>query len=151
MFFESPHRVGDALRDLAEAFGADRPAALCRELTKLYEEVARGTLAELAERFADGARGEIVLVVGGAGPRRASLEDGVARVRGAGRRGVAAEGGVGRGGRAHRPVAAGAVRGGAAREVRRSSDRGSARGIAHGPSVRVRCGLLHDDVHTKGH
>jgi 16S rRNA (cytidine1402-2'-O)-methyltransferase len=81
VFFESPHRVGDALKDLAEAFGSDRPAAVCRELTKLYEEVARGSLAELAERFADGARGEIVLVVGGAPAASASLEDGVARVR----------------------------------------------------------------------
>jgi 16S rRNA (cytidine1402-2'-O)-methyltransferase len=81
VFFESPHRVADALRDLAEAFGAERPAAVCRELTKLYEEVARGTVAELAERFADGARGEIVLVVGGAPPASASLEDGVARVQ----------------------------------------------------------------------
>jgi len=80
IFFESPHRVGDALRDLAEAFGRDRPAAVCRELTKLYEEVVRGTLAELAERFADGGRGEIVLVVGGAAPASASLDDGVARV-----------------------------------------------------------------------
>ena len=81
VFFESPHRVAESLRDLAEAFGPARPAALCRELTKLYEEVARGTLAELAERFADGARGEIVLVVGGAEPASLSLEDGVARVR----------------------------------------------------------------------
>lgn len=80
VFFESPHRVADALRDLAKAFGSERPAALCRELTKLYEEVARGTVAELAERFADGARGEIVLVVGGAPAASASLEDGVARV-----------------------------------------------------------------------
>jgi 16S rRNA (cytidine1402-2'-O)-methyltransferase len=80
VFFESPHRIGDALRDLTTAFGPDRPAAVCRELTKLYEEVVRGTVAELAERFADGARGEIVLVVGGAPPASASLEDGVARV-----------------------------------------------------------------------
>lgn len=80
VFFESPHRLGDALRDLAEAFGPDRPAAVCRELTKLYEEVVRGTVSELAERFADGARGEIALVVGGAAPASASLEDGVARV-----------------------------------------------------------------------
>ncbi len=80
VFFESPHRIGDALRDLVTAFGPDRPAAVCRELTKLFEEVVRGTLAELAERFADGARGELVLVVGGAPPASASLEDGVARV-----------------------------------------------------------------------
>jgi len=80
VFFESPHRIGDALRDLATAFGPDRPAAVCRELTKLYEEVVRGTVAELAERFADGTRGELVIVVGGAAPASASLEDGVARV-----------------------------------------------------------------------
>jgi probable S-adenosylmethionine-dependent methyltransferase, YraL family len=66
VFFESPHRLADALRDLATAFGPDRRAAVCRELTKLHEEVARGTLAELAERFAEGARGEIVIVVEGA-------------------------------------------------------------------------------------
>ncbi len=80
VFFESPHRIGDALADLATAFGPSRRAAVCRELTKLHEEVARGTLAELAERFADGARGEIALVVEGAPPASASLEDGVARV-----------------------------------------------------------------------
>lgn len=80
VFFESPHRVADALRDLAEAFGADRAAAVCRELTKLYEEVARGTLSELAERFSEGARGEIVLVVAGAEPASLSLADGVDRV-----------------------------------------------------------------------
>ncbi|MFC5500829.1 16S rRNA (cytidine(1402)-2'-O)-methyltransferase [Lysinimonas soli] len=80
VFFESPHRIGDALADLATAFGPERRAAVCRELTKLHEEVARGTLAELAERFADGARGEIVIVVEGAPPASASLEDGVARV-----------------------------------------------------------------------
>lgn len=82
VFFESPHRLADSLRDLATAFGADRRAAVCRELTKLYEEVARGTLAELAERFADGARGEIVIVVEGAPPAAATLElpDAVAKV-----------------------------------------------------------------------
>jgi len=66
VFFEAPHRVADTLADLAAAFGADRPAALCRELTKTYEEVLRGTLADLAERARDGLRGEITLVVGGA-------------------------------------------------------------------------------------
>ena len=80
VFFESPRRIGDALRDLAEAFGPARRAAVCRELTKLHEEIARGSLAELAERFVDGARGEIALVVEGAPPASASLEDGVARV-----------------------------------------------------------------------
>lgn len=80
VFFESPHRIAATLRDAAEAFGADRPAAVCRELTKLHEEVARGPLGELAERFADGARGELVLVVGGAPAVAASLEDAVPRV-----------------------------------------------------------------------
>jgi 16S rRNA (cytidine1402-2'-O)-methyltransferase len=80
VFFESPHRIGDSLADLATAFGPERRAAVCRELTKLYEEVARGTLAELAERFADGARGEIVVVVGGASPVVADLPAAVATV-----------------------------------------------------------------------
>jgi 16S rRNA (cytidine1402-2'-O)-methyltransferase len=80
VFFESPHRIGDALADLATAFSPTRRAAVCRELTKLHEEVARGTLAELAEQFKEGARGEIALVVEGAPPATASLDDGVARV-----------------------------------------------------------------------
>ncbi|MEU8237037.1 16S rRNA (cytidine(1402)-2'-O)-methyltransferase [Actinoplanes missouriensis] len=67
VFFEAPHRIVSALADLAGVFGADRPAAVCRELTKTYEEVRRGTLAELAEWAAAGEpRGEITLVVGGA-------------------------------------------------------------------------------------
>lgn len=66
VFFESPHRLSAALADLAAAFGAERRAAVCRELTKLHEEVARGTLGELVERFADRARGEIAIVVAGA-------------------------------------------------------------------------------------
>jgi 16S rRNA (cytidine1402-2'-O)-methyltransferase len=68
VLFEAPHRVAGALADLASAFGPDRPAALCRELTKTYEEVRRGTLAELADWAAGTApRGEITLVVAGAG------------------------------------------------------------------------------------
>ncbi|TXK19473.1 16S rRNA (cytidine(1402)-2'-O)-methyltransferase [Homoserinibacter sp. GY 40078] len=81
VFFESPHRIGAALADLAEAFGPDRRAAVCRELTKLHEEVARGTLSELAERFAEGARGEIVIVVAGAEPVAASVDDALGQVR----------------------------------------------------------------------
>ncbi|MET0303086.1 MAG: 16S rRNA (cytidine(1402)-2'-O)-methyltransferase, partial [Microbacteriaceae bacterium] len=80
VFFESPHRIGDALVDLATVFGADRAAAVCRELTKLHEEVARGTLTELAAHFADGARGEIAVVVQGAPARVADLESAVAEV-----------------------------------------------------------------------
>lgn len=70
VFFESPHRIADTLRDLALAFGEDRPAALCRELTKTYEEVRRGTLGALAAD-AESARGEITLVVAGAPPAAA--------------------------------------------------------------------------------
>jgi 16S rRNA (cytidine1402-2'-O)-methyltransferase len=67
VFFEAPHRVEQTLADLAAAFGGDRPAALCRELTKTFEEVRRATLAGLAESVAtDPPRGEITLVVGGA-------------------------------------------------------------------------------------
>ncbi len=61
--FESPRRVGDSLAALA-AIAADRPAAVCRELTKMHEEVARGSLAELARRFRGDVKGEIVLVIG---------------------------------------------------------------------------------------
>ena len=66
VFFESPHRLAEALTDAAAAFGDERPAAVCRELTKTYEEVRRGGLAELASWAADGVKGEITLVVGGA-------------------------------------------------------------------------------------
>jgi 16S rRNA (cytidine1402-2'-O)-methyltransferase len=66
VFFESPHRLADALTDAAGAFGPARAAAVCRELTKTYEEVRRGSLAELASWAAEGVKGEITLVVGGA-------------------------------------------------------------------------------------
>jgi 16S rRNA (cytidine1402-2'-O)-methyltransferase len=66
IFFEAPDRVGATLADLVDAFGADRRASLGRELTKLYEEHVRGTLAELAARFAETPpRGECTLVVEG--------------------------------------------------------------------------------------
>ncbi|WP_441250608.1 16S rRNA (cytidine(1402)-2'-O)-methyltransferase [Kitasatospora sp. McL0602] len=68
VFFEAPHRIAEALTAMAEAFGPDRPAAVCRELTKTYEEVKRGPLAELAAWAADGVRGEITVVVAGAPP-----------------------------------------------------------------------------------
>ncbi|WP_448611564.1 16S rRNA (cytidine(1402)-2'-O)-methyltransferase [Geodermatophilus sp. URMC 60] len=73
VFFESPHRLADALTDAAAAMGEGRPAAVCRELTKTHEEVRRGTLSELAAWAADGVRGEITLVVGGAPVAPASL------------------------------------------------------------------------------
>jgi 16S rRNA (cytidine1402-2'-O)-methyltransferase len=61
--FESPQRLSRSLRVLARVI-PDRPAAVCRELTKRFEEVARGTVAELADRFGEGVRGEITLVLG---------------------------------------------------------------------------------------
>jgi 16S rRNA (cytidine1402-2'-O)-methyltransferase len=67
VFFEAPHRVLATLAAMAGAFGGDRPCAVVRELTKVHEEVLRGSLAEVAERLAAGGpRGELTLVVGGA-------------------------------------------------------------------------------------
>ena len=82
VLFESPRRVAATLRELFDVLGPRR-ACVARELTKLHEEVARGDLAELAERFADGARGEVTLVVAGdaSGLPRASDEDVERRVR----------------------------------------------------------------------
>ncbi|WP_026402254.1 MULTISPECIES: 16S rRNA (cytidine(1402)-2'-O)-methyltransferase [Actinomadura] len=74
VFFESTHRIAAALDAMAAAFGADRPAAVCRELTKTYEEVRRGPLGDLAAWARDGVRGEITVVVGGA-PEPAGLTD----------------------------------------------------------------------------
>ena len=65
VLFEAPHRLAATLADAAEILGA-RPAAACREMTKTYEEIRRGTLPELAAWAAAGVRGEITLVVGGA-------------------------------------------------------------------------------------
>lgn len=66
VFFEAPHRLADCLTDAATVLGDDRRAAVCRELTKTYEEVVRGTLSELAAWAADGVRGEITVVLEGA-------------------------------------------------------------------------------------
>jgi 16S rRNA (cytidine1402-2'-O)-methyltransferase len=74
VFFESPHRLADSLADAALAFGASRQAAVCRELTKTYEEIRRGPLSELAEWAAEGVRGEITLVVGGAAAAPVDLD-----------------------------------------------------------------------------
>jgi 16S rRNA (cytidine1402-2'-O)-methyltransferase len=82
VFFEAPHRLAAALSAMAEAFGADRAAAVCRELTKTYEEVRRGTLAELAEWAAGEVRGEITVVVAGAEPRPVDLVAAVHEIEG---------------------------------------------------------------------
>ena len=64
LYFESPNRLAASLKDMAEVLGGDRHAAVCRELTKLHEEVRTGTLAELSSHYADNeARGEIVIAV----------------------------------------------------------------------------------------
>ena len=64
IFYESPHRLAASLKDMSDCLGPERNAAVCRELTKKFEEVTRGTLAELAEIFAErGLKGEIVVVV----------------------------------------------------------------------------------------
>lgn len=65
VFFESVHRLAEALDAMVAAFGADRPAALCRELTKTYEEVRRGSLGEIAAAAGD-VRGEVTIVIAGA-------------------------------------------------------------------------------------
>ncbi|MER6343452.1 16S rRNA (cytidine(1402)-2'-O)-methyltransferase [Streptomyces sp. NPDC001595] len=84
VYFEAPHRLDDTLAAMAEVFGAERRAAVCRELTKTYEEVRRGPLAELARWAAEGVRGEITVVVEGAperGPQELDDAELVRRVR----------------------------------------------------------------------
>ncbi|HVV11853.1 16S rRNA (cytidine(1402)-2'-O)-methyltransferase [Amycolatopsis sp.] len=79
VFFESPHRLAATLGEAAQVFG-DRRAAVCRELTKTYEEVRRGTMAELAEWAGEGVRGEITVVLEGARAPEVSVHDLVAEV-----------------------------------------------------------------------
>ncbi len=81
VFFEAPHRLSDTLAAMAQAFGAERRAAVCRELTKTYEEVRRGGLAELAEWAREGARGEITVVVAGAPRLVGSVDDALDGIR----------------------------------------------------------------------
>jgi len=69
VFFESPRRLPDTLRDAVEALGPERNAVVCRELTKTHEEVVRGTLGELAKWASDGVLGEITVVLAGATPK----------------------------------------------------------------------------------
>jgi 16S rRNA (cytidine1402-2'-O)-methyltransferase len=79
VFFESPRRLAACLQDAVEVLGADRRAVVCRELTKVHEEIVRGTLAELADWAVDGVLGEITVVLAGAEPH-ADLETLVAEV-----------------------------------------------------------------------
>ncbi|MGI5376060.1 16S rRNA (cytidine(1402)-2'-O)-methyltransferase [Streptomyces sp. CA-251387] len=75
VYFEAPHRLDDTLAAMAEVFGGERRAAVCRELTKTYEEVKRGGLGELAAWAAQGVRGEITVVVEGAPEKGAEEVD----------------------------------------------------------------------------
>jgi 16S rRNA (cytidine1402-2'-O)-methyltransferase len=79
VFFESPRRLPTCLQDAVEQLGGERRAAVCRELTKVHEEVVRGSLAELADWSADGVLGEITVVLAGALPR-ADMDTMVAEV-----------------------------------------------------------------------
>ena len=84
IFYEAPHKLQATLKDLCQTFGPDRPVSLCRELTKLHEEIRRTTLGEAEEYYRENPpKGEFVLVVRGALPKRgeeATLEDGQALV-----------------------------------------------------------------------
>jgi 16S rRNA (cytidine1402-2'-O)-methyltransferase len=82
VFFEAPHRLAEMLADAATVLGSERSAAVCRELTKTYEEVRRGGLAELASWAADGVLGEITVVVAGLpASERRPLSEALAEVR----------------------------------------------------------------------
>jgi 16S rRNA (cytidine1402-2'-O)-methyltransferase len=75
VLFESPKRLAATLAELAAAFGAERRACVARELTKVHEAFERGTLAELAKRLAEGARGEVTIVIEGAPEVEATPRD----------------------------------------------------------------------------
>jgi len=81
IFFESPRRVGETLADMAEILGAERAAALCRELTKTHEEILRDTLGNLSSQVSGGVLGEVTLVVAGAPELVVSLPDLVRTVK----------------------------------------------------------------------
>ena len=84
IFYEAPHKLLNTLQSMAEVFGADRPISLCRELTKLHEEVIRTTLGEAIAKYTEQPpKGEFVLVVAGAAPaekQTATPEDAAKRV-----------------------------------------------------------------------
>ncbi|AMM20124.1 16S rRNA methyltransferase [Frondihabitans sp. PAMC 28766] len=80
VFFESPHRLAESLADVALELGDDRRVVVCRELTKLHEEVRRGSARALADWALEGVRGEICIVIAGSEPRVVDLDRGVALV-----------------------------------------------------------------------
>lgn len=83
VFYEAPHKLCNTLEDMAAVFGSDRPISLCRELTKLHEEVVRTTLGEALQKYTETPpKGEFVLIVAGAAPEEkpaATAEDAAAR------------------------------------------------------------------------
>lgn len=81
VFFEAPHRLADFLTDAAAVLGAQRSGAVCREMTKPYEEIIRGPLSELVEWATGGVRGEVTVVIAGAEPVVTSADDALALVR----------------------------------------------------------------------
>ena len=85
IFYEAPHKLVATLQDMAAVFGEDRPISLCRELTKLHEEVVRTTLGGAIEKYTENApKGEFVLVVAGAPEQEkevATADDAAARVQ----------------------------------------------------------------------
>ncbi len=81
IFFESPHRLADTLEAMSAAFGGDRSAVVVREITKMYEEAQRGTIAELVAWARAGVRGEIVVVVAGAVPVTVGAEQAASEVQ----------------------------------------------------------------------
>ena len=81
VLFEAPHRIAESLAAASIAFGPNRRAAVCRELTKKFEEVKRGTLSELADWAAAEVRGEIVIVIAGAERSNVSFESALAQVQ----------------------------------------------------------------------
>ena len=97
VFFEAPHRLADFLADAVSALGAERRAVICRELTKTYEEILRGTLAHLRDWAGGEVRGEITVVIEGNASASGSLPEALAGVRAAVARRASAVGGGGGG------------------------------------------------------
>jgi 16S rRNA (cytidine1402-2'-O)-methyltransferase len=81
VFFEAPHRIHESLQDALEVFGAQRQAAVARELTKKFEQTVRGTLTELVEWASIDHKGEMVLVIAGASEESVEAVDLVAEVQ----------------------------------------------------------------------
>jgi len=81
VFFESPHRLLDTLEVMAQVWGSDRQASVCREISKLFEEVRTDTLAHLIEHYAEGTKGEITLVVAGSRGPSVAFEQAVEHAR----------------------------------------------------------------------